>query len=73
MLYMRPGCHLCDVAREVIETVGRRHGFEYEEVDVETDEKLELEYGLRIPVVTVDGVERFEIRVDERELEELVR
>jgi hypothetical protein len=57
----------------VIETVGRRHGFEYEEVDVETDEKLELEYGLRIPVVTVDGVERFEIRVDERELEELVR
>ena len=63
-LYARPGCHLCDVAREVIEAERSRSGFTFEEVSVEGDDRLELEYGIRIPVVLVDGVERFEIAVD---------
>ena len=68
-LYSRPGCHLCDVARGVILEVRRRRRFEFDEVDVSTDGALELEYGIRIPVVVVDGVERFEISVDPAELE----
>ena len=68
-LYSRPGCHLCDVARRVILEVRRRRRFEFDEVDVSTDGALELEYGIRIPVVVVDGVERFEISVDPGELE----
>ena len=67
-LYARPGCHLCDVAREVIEAERGRSGFTFEEVSVEGDDRLELEYGVRIPVVTVDGVERFEVEVDPAEL-----
>lgn len=68
VLYSRPGCHLCDVAREAIEAVRRRVPFELEEIDIERDEALELEYGIRIPVVTVDGEERFEVTVDVTEL-----
>jgi hypothetical protein len=41
-----------------------RAPFDFSEVNVETDDALELEYGLRIPVVTVAGEERFEISVD---------
>jgi hypothetical protein len=73
VLYSRPGCHLCDVARGEIARVRERHPFAFEEMNVEDDDALELEYGLRIPVVTVDGREAFEIEVDGRDLEALVR
>jgi hypothetical protein len=63
-MYARPGCGLCDEAREVIMAVRTRTPFEYREVDVTGDDSLELEYGIRIPVVLVDGRELFEIRVD---------
>jgi glutaredoxin len=64
LLYSRPGCGLCDDARSVILDEAGRTSFSLEEVNVETDDALELEYGIRIPVVFVDGVERFEIAVD---------
>jgi glutaredoxin len=63
-LYSRPGCHLCDLARDVIDAERARARFDFEEVDIEGDDRLELEYGVRIPVVTIDGVEEFEIEVD---------
>jgi hypothetical protein len=65
-LYSRPGCGLCDEAREVILAEGERTPFEFREVDVSGDDALELEYGIRIPVVLVDGEEAFELRVDPR-------
>jgi hypothetical protein len=72
VLFSRPGCHLCDVAREAVEAVRARVPFAFDEVDIEADETLELEYGIRIPVVTVDGEERFEVTVDPSELARLV-
>ena len=69
-MYARPGCGLCDEAREVIMAVMARTPFEYREVDVTGDDSLELEYGIRIPVVLVDGHELFEIRVDAGRLSE---
>jgi hypothetical protein len=66
-LYARPGCHLCDVARDVILQERARTPFAFEEVDIEGDDALELEYGIRIPVVTLDGQERFETEVDAAE------
>lgn len=64
VLYSRPGCHLCDVARAVIDGVARRVSFEFAEVDISGDDRLELAYGIRIPVIEIDGEERFEIAVD---------
>lgn len=72
VLYSRPGCGLCDEAREVILAELERTPFGFEEIDITGDDALELEYGIRIPVVLVDGRERFEIRVDARELATLV-
>jgi len=71
-LYSRPGCGLCDEARGVLLAEAARTPFELEEIDVETDDALELAYGIRIPVVLVDGVERFEIAVDPEALARLV-
>ncbi len=41
-----------------------RTAFEFEEVLIDGDERLEAEYGMRVPVVEVDGVEQFEAVVD---------
>jgi len=68
LLYSRPGCGLCDEAREVILAARASVPFDLREVDVSGDDALELEYGIRIPVVLIDGVERFEVRVDVGEL-----
>jgi glutaredoxin len=70
VLYTRPGCHLCDVARETVLSLQPRLGFGFDEVDIESDEELELEYGIRIPVVEVDGEEAFEVTVDRQKLAE---
>ena len=64
VLYARDGCHLCDEARRVIEDVRRTVPFAFTEVDIETDDALTRDYGIRIPVVAVDGDELFEISVD---------
>jgi len=64
VLYTRDGCHLCDEARRVIEGVGAIVPFTLTEVDIETDDALIRDYGIRIPVVAVNGEELFEISVD---------
>jgi glutaredoxin len=67
-LYGKPGCHLCDDARAAIARVRESHEFQLEEVDITLDPGLFRLYGERIPVVAVDGVERFEFFVDPAEL-----
>jgi glutaredoxin len=54
-LYGRPGCHLCDEAREDILAIRGEPAFELREVDIERDEALLGRYLERIPVVAVDG------------------
>jgi glutaredoxin len=71
VLYTRAGCCLCDSAREVLDRVRDRHpsALAIEERDIEHDDALFRAYLERIPVVTIDGQETFELFVDERELE----
>jgi glutaredoxin len=70
VLYTRPGCHLCDVARETVLSLRERLPFSFTEVDIEGDDELELGYGIRIPVVEIDGEEAFEVTVDPVQLAE---
>ena len=65
VLYGRPECCLCDDAREVLERVRAQIPFELRERDIESDERLLRAYLERIPVVTLDGKEVFELSVDE--------
>jgi glutathione S-transferase len=71
-LYGKPGCHLCDDARAVVERVRAEHPFELLEVDVSLDPELFREYGERIPVLELDGEELFEFHVEEAVLMERV-
>jgi len=64
-LYSRPGCCLCDDARAVLERVRAGTGFDLQERNIEDDERLLRAYLERIPVITIDGREAFELLVDE--------
>jgi hypothetical protein len=69
ILYGREGCCLCDEAREVLLRVRAKHPFALEERDIDLDQTRHRAYLERIPVVTIDGAEAFELFVDEAELE----
>jgi glutaredoxin len=58
-LYTAAGCHLCEQARAVIESVGAELAFELEEIDITGDEALEQEHREWLPVVEIDGVRSF--------------
>ncbi len=68
VLYARPGCHLCDDARAMLERARASFAFDLLERDIEADDALLRRYLERIPVIEVDGEEAFELLVDEAEL-----
>jgi glutaredoxin len=62
-LYTRAGCHLCEQAERVLREQRAATPFRLELVDVDRDPELARRYGVRVPVVAVDGVELFEYEV----------
>ncbi len=68
LLLARPGCHLCDDARAVIEQVTGELGATWEERDITTSPQDMAEYWDKIPVTFVDGVQIDFWRVDEARL-----
>jgi glutaredoxin len=68
LLYSRPGCHLCEVAREVVDRVCTELGESFEEISIDTDPELQGRFGDEIPVTFVDGRQHDFWRVDEARL-----
>jgi glutaredoxin len=63
VLYTRLGCHLCEEAERVLREQRAAVGFDLELVDVDRDPELAHRYGVRVPVVAVDGEDLFEYEV----------
>ena len=49
VLYVKPGCHLCDEAREALAAIDLYA--DVEERDISRDPDLSAEFGTRIPVL----------------------
>ena len=73
VMYSRRTCGLCDKARAVILAERDRAPFRFDEVYIDGDDDLERLYGLRVPVVVVDGREEFEFEVEPARFRRLVR
>jgi glutaredoxin len=73
MLLSRPGCHLCDDAREVIARVAADLGVEWAERDISSSPDDLREYAEMIPVTFVDGVQHDYWRVSEDRLRAALR
>jgi Glutaredoxin-like domain (DUF836) len=72
-MYSRRRCHLCDDARAVLLAQLASTPFTFDERFIDGDDDLEKSYGLRVPVVEIDGVEEFEYLVDATALRSLLR
>ena len=69
ILYTRRGCCLCDEAKRVLEA----HGLRVEEVDIDGNPQLRERYNECVPVVEIDGRERFRGRIEPMLLRRILR
>jgi glutaredoxin len=74
-IYSRPGCHLCEDMKAIVERVSctMPGALRLEEVDISADPELEGRYGLEIPVLLVNGKKIAKYRVKEEDLRRMLR
>ena len=63
ILYTRPGCHLCDDAKQAMQAAGCHNEYTLQEINIESDGELLRRYQYDIPVITIDGLEAFRHRL----------
>jgi hypothetical protein len=71
-MYTRRGCHLCEEAWVHLLEAQQRHAFALTATDVDADPALVARYDKCVPVVTVNGTERFRGKVNPVLLERLL-
>lgn len=62
-IYSRPGCHLCDEAKQIIAAAGCDEDYTLAEINIESNPDLLRRYQYDIPVITIDGIEAFRHRL----------
>jgi glutaredoxin len=62
VLYSRQNCCLCDDAKALLNSAG----LPFEVVDIDADPELRARYNECVPVVAINGKERFRGRIDPR-------
>ena len=72
-MYSRPGCHLCDEMKAVVDRVAAREPLTVQVVDISGDPELEARYGTEIPVLLVDGRKAAKYRIQEEELRRILK
>jgi glutaredoxin len=67
VLYSRPGCHLCEAMKTIVDRVRGAVPFDLTVIDISNDDALEERYGVEIPVLVINGQQVARYRVSERE------
>ncbi|MFM7205134.1 MAG: glutaredoxin family protein [Planctomycetaceae bacterium] len=67
VLFSRRGCHLCEAAEDLVQELCPGADV----VDVDCDPGVRQQYGLRVPVIEIDGVVAAEGRIERRDVERL--
>ena len=63
-IYTRRGCHLCEIALNLLETMQSELNFDIEEIFIDGNVELENKYGEQVPVIQIDHVQHDFFRVD---------
>ena len=53
-VYSRTGCHLCEIAIDLIKSVKQENNFSLEIKLIDNNSELEKEYGEQVPVILID-------------------
>jgi glutaredoxin len=63
-VFGRHGCHLCDVAVDVLDGMREELNYEIEKIYIDGNPELEKLYGEQVPVIHIDGNHHDFFRVD---------
>lgn len=63
IIYSRPGCHLCEEAKQAIDSAQCANEYTLEEINIESDRALLQRYRYDIPVIMINGKEAFRHRL----------
>ena len=63
-VFGRHGCHLCDLAVEVLNGMREELNFEIKKIYIDGNPELEKLYGEQVPVIHIDGNHHDFFRVD---------
>lgn len=63
IIYSKPGCHLCEEAKEAIRAADCESKYTLEEINIENNPELLERYRNEIPVIAIDGVKAFKYRL----------
>ena len=63
-IYSRLGCHLCNDAENVLESLREELNFEIEVIDIDDDAELVKLYSDLVPVIHIDGIHHDFYKVD---------
>ena len=66
-IYSRPGCHLCEDAKEVMRPLLKEFGGKLREVNIDTDNEIAERYSWDIPVIFIGARKAAKHRVDPRQ------
>jgi len=72
-LYTRPGCHLCDEAKQAMLAARCEEQYTLREINIDLDPDLARRYGWDIPVILINGVETFRHRLTASEFKRELR
>lgn len=72
-LYTRPGCHLCDEAKQAMLAARCEGQYTLREINIDLDPELVRRYGWDIPVVAINGVDTFKHRLTSPEFAREIR
>jgi len=63
-IYSRQGCHLCDDAEKVLESLREELNFEIEVINIDENAELIKLYSDQVPVIHIDGIHHDFYKVD---------
>lgn len=72
VLFTRPGCHLCEEAKALLDELASRYPHRLEEVNIDQDASLHARYHLTIPVIRIGDTE-LEAPITKANVEAVVR
>jgi glutaredoxin len=69
----RKDCHLCDVVHRIASHLQADFAIEITKVSAEADPTLLARYGVKVPVVLIDGIERCAGKITEGDLRRAIK
>ena len=72
VLYTRPGCHLCEDAKQEMLSANCADEYALEEINIDNDPALLERYRYEIPVITINGKKAFKYRLTAAEFRKAV-